>query len=321
MAEVTTLIPLDNINPTEVFIGGGVDVILKEIERKATESTFDVETARGRKDIASMAYKVARSKTVLDDFGKALVSKWKEDSKKVDVVRKQARDFLEDLQAKVRQPLTDFEMAEDARIAKEKADAELLQAWTDALAEDDLFNRQKAIEAKEAEFAKIEAERKAKEDADRIAKEQAERDERIRKEAEAKAKHDAEEAVQKAKEASERAERERLAAIESAKREAELAEQRRIEAEKKAKEDQERAVKAAEERAKKEAEAKERERLAAEARAKAEADRIAANREHQAKINKEAMADFIAIGFDDEHAKAIVVAIAQGKIRNVKIQY
>jgi len=321
MAEVTTLIPLDNINPTEVFVGGGVDVILKEIERKATETTFDVETARGRKDIASMAYKVARSKTVLDDFGKTLVAKWKEDAKKVDVVRKQARDFLEDLQSKVRQPLTDFEAAEDARIAKEKADAELLQAWTDALSEDDLFNRRKAIEAKEAEFAKIEAERKAKEDAERIAKEQAERDERIRQEVEARAKRDAEEAIQSAKEASERAERERLAAIESAKREAELAEQRRIEAEKKAKEDQERAVKAAEERAKKEAEAKERERLAAEAKARAEAERIAANREHQAKINKEVMADLIAIGFDEAKAKFIVMAIASGKIRNVKIQY
>ncbi len=254
-------------------------------------------------------------------MGKELTIEQKRQIKKNDVNRNLLWERCEKLQAEKRKPLTDWETAEDARIAKEKADAEFSQALEEALAEDDLFNRKKAIEAKEAEFAKIEAERKAKEGAERIAKEQAERDERIRKEAEAKAKRDAEASIQKAKDAADRAERERLAAIETAKREAELAEQRRIEAERKAKDDQERAVKAAEERAKEEVDEKERERLAAEARAKADADRIASNRSHQAKANKEAMVGFMAIGFNEAQAKIIVVAIASGKITNVFIKY
>jgi len=308
------LIPLDNINPVEVFVNDGLGPILQEIERKATEQTYDIETARGRQDCKSMAYKVARSKTVLDNFGKDLVSDWKEKSKKVDIVRKQARDFLEDLQSRVRKPLTDFEAAEEARIAAEKAAAELLADWESALSEDDLFNRKKEIVRKEAEFARIEAEKKAKEEAERLAQERKEREERIAREAAERAKREAQEAI-------ERAEREKIAAIERAKIEAEQAEKRRIEAERLAKESQARAVREAEERERERLAKIERERLAKEAAEKAEADRKAKLKSHRKKINADALACFEMNGIESDTARAIIDLIADGLIDHITINY
>ena len=63
-----------------------------------------------------MAYKVARSKTTLDDIGKELVAGWKDQAKEVDANRKLARETLDALKIKVRKPLTDWEEKEAKRI-------------------------------------------------------------------------------------------------------------------------------------------------------------------------------------------------------------
>lgn len=73
-------------------------------------------TAQDRKEIASMAAKVARSKVFIDNEGKELVAGWKRQSKAVDVQRKRIRDELDDLKAKVREPLTNWENAERERV-------------------------------------------------------------------------------------------------------------------------------------------------------------------------------------------------------------
>ena len=327
MAENNALIVVDKLDPIEIFVKGGLDIVIETISKRAEEELKDatLETARGRKIYASVAYKIARSKTLLDDMGKELTIEQKRQIKKNDVNRNLLWERCEKLQSEKRKPLTDWEAAEDARIAKEKADAEFAQAWCDAHAEHTLWLKAKELDALKAEMARKEAEQKAKEEAERIAKEQKEAQEKAAKEAAERATREAEQAAEKARiEAAAKAQ----AIIDEAQRKereaseaAAKAERDRIAAIEKAKSDQEAAVKAAEARAKEEADRKERERLSAEAKAKAEAERIASNRAHQAKINKEAMADFISIGFDDERSKAIVVAIASGKIRNVKIQY
>ncbi len=61
-----------------------LDKTLKDIKEKVMAFVPDTSTAKGRKDIASLAYKVAQSKTWLDNCGKNLVAEWKEKSKKVD---------------------------------------------------------------------------------------------------------------------------------------------------------------------------------------------------------------------------------------------
>ncbi|OCS62006.1 hypothetical protein BBZ50_02590 [Escherichia coli] len=47
----------------------------------------DITTAKGRKEIASLAYKVAQTKTYLDGLGKDLVAELKEIPKLIDANR------------------------------------------------------------------------------------------------------------------------------------------------------------------------------------------------------------------------------------------
>ncbi|EGT6367902.1 cell envelope biogenesis protein TolA, partial [Escherichia coli] len=48
----------------------------------------DITTAKGRKEIAYLAYKVAQTKTYLDGLGKDLVAELKEIPKLIDANRK-----------------------------------------------------------------------------------------------------------------------------------------------------------------------------------------------------------------------------------------
>ena len=109
------------IQPTDVrafFVESkNLDSILTEIETLANDFTPDVTTLKGRKLIGSQAYAVARTKTFIDGLGKELVDAEKEIPKRIDATRKRVRDFCDELQARVRKPLTDYENAEKARIA------------------------------------------------------------------------------------------------------------------------------------------------------------------------------------------------------------
>jgi len=186
------IIKADNLDPVAVFTGGGIDLILKEIERQVADLDIDLETTKGRKKIASTARKVSKSKVLLDNLGKELVADWKAKAKKVDATRKHARDFLDNLRDTVRQPLTEWEEAEKARQEEERKRIQFELDYEEALAENALFDREREIARKEAELARIEAERKAKEEAERLEKERIEREERLKKEAAEKAKREAE---------------------------------------------------------------------------------------------------------------------------------
>jgi len=312
--ESTELVVVEQLNVMDVFTGNSLDPLLAEIKAKATGFTPTVEHAKGRKQIASMAYRVSQSKVVLDNLGKDLVADWKNKAKKVDEARKAARDFLDNLRDEVRQPLTEWEEAEAAREAAEKLAKEIEEAHEAALAEHALFLRQKEIEAKEAELARQEEERRQKEEAERLERERLEREERMKREAAEAAKRKAEEEAQAKILEAERKEREAREAAEKAERD-------RIAAEERAKVEKEMAVKEAERKAREEAERIERERSEAEAKRKAEEEARQADIEHKKRINNAAVAAFVANGIVQEQAKQIVTLIAKGLIDNVKIVY
>lgn len=67
------------------------------LEREIAEFVPDLETETGRKKIASLAYKVARTKTAIDDAGALLKSEWLKKSQAIDLSR---RDIREDGQLK-----------------------------------------------------------------------------------------------------------------------------------------------------------------------------------------------------------------------------
>ncbi|HEL3849510.1 hypothetical protein [Stenotrophomonas maltophilia] len=308
------LIPLESVNAVEVFTGGGLDDLLARIRAEAVTLVPNVKTVAGRKEIASIAYKVSRSKTAIDDAGKALVADLKKQTGDIDSARKKARDTLDALRDEVRKPLTDWE-AEQERVERERVEAEERA-------------RAAAEEARLAEIARKEEEIRAREEAvraaeeaerQRVAAEQAER-ERVEREARLQAEA-AENAKREAAAAVERAEREAREATERAAREAAEAEQRAKDAAEKAEREKAEAVAAAERRAQEEAERAERERQAqADAQRKADEAR-AADVEHRRSINRAAMAALIAQGISEDDAATVITAIVQGKVPAVAIRY
>ncbi|MDE9584579.1 hypothetical protein [Citrobacter braakii] len=278
MSEVTDLVVIEKSSAMAVFTNNEkLDPIIEKIEKEARSLVPDVSTKKGRDAIASMAHKVARSKTYIDNAGKDLVAELKALPKQIDESRRIVRERLDALKDEVRRPLTEWE-AEQERIkaeeaAKIKAEEDRKRFESDheiALLMNEKHDREAKEKAEEAERQRLaheeELKRQAAEQAKREAEEKAaaelaaakKREEdaiAARAQAELLAKQAQERAEQEAKDAAAKAEAEKKAAIE--------AEQRKAQEEA--------------DRIKREAEAKEAARLAEEKRisdekAKREAD-------------------------------------------------
>ncbi|HAJ6532984.1 TPA: DUF2856 family protein [Escherichia coli] len=79
MSEVTDLVVIEKANAMTVFQSADqIEEILQKVEREVMSFVPDITTAKGRKEIASLAYKVAQTKTYLDGLGKDLVAELKE---------------------------------------------------------------------------------------------------------------------------------------------------------------------------------------------------------------------------------------------------
>jgi len=298
----TDLIPI-NTNPIVLFQENGLDPILNEIKRRVDNFESDATTSKGRKEIASFAYKIAQSKTFIDNAGKELVAKQKHQLKIIDIERKRSRDFLDEQKDLVRLPLTEFEEAEKEkeRIKQYNED------WKTALIEDNIFNREREIARKEAEAARI-AEEQQRE------KERQEYEQKLKDEATAQVKREAKEAV-------ERAEHEKIAAIERAKIEKEIALKEREEAIEIAEKEKIEAIELEKRKAKQEAERIERERIREQERIKLEDEQRAADTTHRITIKKAALADLELQGFDTDIAKQFINAVSNGKVSYISINY
>lgn len=309
------LIPVTDQKEIEkIFLSDGLTQQIEAIKKDALGFVADLKTGVGRKAYASKGREIASQKVVIDNAGKDLKSQYKVKCDQIDAVRKSARDTLDEVKANTLKPLTEWKAAQEL-IEQEKRDlVELTMDWEAALAEDDMFNRQKEIERREAEWEAREAERLEKERAEQEEKERVEREARIAREATERAEREAKEAV-------ERAEKEKQDAIEAAERE-------KVAVELKAKEDAERAdlekQEAIEKAKREEIERQERERLQKEEedRLKREVEeKNAANVAHQRKINKTALEGFTALGIKSELGKKIITAIAHKEIKHITINY
>lgn len=330
----------------------GLDPFLAKIREEIDGFVPDVTTRKGREAIASIAYKVARSKTALDNVGKELVAELKEVPKKVDAERKRMRDLLDHWQAEVRQPLTEWEQREEMRKAKHQAgidqinlrlecrdlDSTELKAnieWLEGLligegweefGTEAARTKDKALAAlREALVArdKYEAEQAELEllRAEAAAREQKEREERIAREAAEQARRQEEAKAQAERDAAVRREAEAQAAAErrelELKLQAQQAEREKLEAQQRAEQAERDAQRRAEEAA-----AQERQRQADErARIEREAAAREADKAHKKAINNEALAAFVAGGMDESSARRAVTLIAQRKIPGVHIYY
>lgn len=94
------------------------DAFFDQVKAETDKLDIDLTTEKGRKAIASMAYKVARTKTALDDFGKKLNEDARKQIAVVDEARRRVRERLDALRDEVRRPLTEWEEAEEKRKAR-----------------------------------------------------------------------------------------------------------------------------------------------------------------------------------------------------------
>ena len=329
---------------------GGAQSLFDRIAEQARSVVPDLSTDKGRKAIASMARKVASSKTAFDAHGKELKEQYTVITSKIDADRKLFRDQCDALRDEIRKPLTDWENADKQRIIDIEARINgLKQQFGSSLSVDiqNDIDRIQAIEIDDSfmEFqdkaklqkyetiellSKLLAEVKESEakqaelEALRIAEQarlQREHEERIAREAAERATREAEE---KARFEAERVQREKLEAEQreallKAEKEAALLreeqlKQQAIEREKQAEIDRQNAIEA------------ERKRIEQEAQAKAEADRKAqeareADKAHKKKVCDSILVELAKLNIDEQTGKDLIKAIYNNQIPNITIKF
>ena len=300
---------------------GGINSIIEQITTQAREKArnLDAETPKGRKELASIAYSVSKTKTWLDEQGKNLVSEAKSKIKVVDNERKAVRDQLDLLRDEIRKPVTDFEDAERKLIENAKQIKNLCESLKTPI--DEFGNLLSSAQIKTRldsaneiiiDDNQYQAELKDIVELTQLwlknllhsvdeQEKQAEEIKRIQAEEAAKAA-EAERIARDERIAFEAAERERKAAeaeIAKVQKEAEQAienERKRIEQER-------------------QSEKLEQERKAAIEKARSE------DKENRRTINCKALEAFIENNIEAEVAKSVLKLIVNGKIPNVSIQY
>ncbi|MFQ2729247.1 hypothetical protein ACK3YQ_01100 [Aeromonas caviae] len=354
----TTQAQLVVIEPTSAVAlfteGQGVAELLADIRQKATSLVPDITTAKGRKEVASIAHAVARTKTYLDGLGKEQTDKFKEIPKRIDANRKQIRDTLDALKDEVRAPLTQYEAAEEARVAALQsrlarlnelgssasieiaaADLQVMLNEVEQNALDDTWQEllpqatvAKELAAKrlgealaarlkyEAEQAELEQLRQKQAEQDRI-----DRERLIAEQAAEQARREEENRQRLEREAAQHREQEtqRQAlvaqqAAEQARRDSEASEMARQQAEANA-------ARLAEEAAARAAD-QERQRIEQEQASKQQEDeRRSADMEHRRTIDNAILMDLMGLGIDEGKAINLIKHIASNKIDHLTINY
>lgn len=245
----------------------------------------DVSTKAGRDLIRSFANRVTKSKTAIEAVGAELAKEQKEIPKRIDATRRLFKETLDAWRDEVRQPLTDWEAAEEERVARIKDGLAALQGTIDdpnwitrsvEVLRDRLGEVERDADVSEAkwdEYASAAAELRAKAievlterigiaekreaEAAELAKLRAEaeerakkdREEQIAREAAEKATRDAEEKAKAAEAAAAQREADLKAAVAKAAEDKRIAEERAVKAAQEAKEQAAREIQAREEAA------------------------------------------------------------------------
>jgi len=320
--QVLEMVVIEPVTVLEAYTKGeSLDFAIDQVRDVVKCFDHDLSTDAGRKRTASLAAKVARVKTGLDQMGKDLTTKWKSQAKVVDNSRKDMREALDALKVEARQPLTDWE----AEQAKEKALMEKLEA-AEKLATQLEYDHEVGLLINEkmdrdAADAKAEAERQAAVDAEFEERLRQEREANIAQEAAERATREAnDKAIFEKAQAEHKADQQK-AALKEAEEAKQRAKLEHDEALKQAKVRQDQAVRDAEDKALREAQAKIEERLAEDQRLLDEQVAREANQSHRRKINNAVLADLVKAGLDEVAGKKLIKLIATGKVAHTIITY
>ncbi|HDH1451689.1 TPA: hypothetical protein PIT98_001081 [Klebsiella quasipneumoniae subsp. quasipneumoniae] len=323
MSEIMDLVVIEKKNAMAVFTNNDqLDPLIEAIEKEARSLVPDVTTKKGRDAIASMAHKVARSKTYIDNAGKDLVAELKALPKQIDESRRVVRERLDALKDEVRRPLTEWE-AEQERIKAEEA---MNALHAEALVMNENIDLQRAVQF-EADhemallmndaFDREQAEKKAEAERQRIA-----REEEIKRLAEEKAKREAAEQAQREIDAAAAREREAILAKERAEREQREAAERAEREKQAAVEAERRKAQEEADRIRREAEQREQARLAEEKRKADEQARREADVRHRKAVGVEVVKALLAnTSLTRDQAIEVLTAVKDGRIPHTGISY
>lgn len=323
MSEIMDLVVIEKKNAMAVFTNNDqLDPLIEAIEKEARSLVPDVTTKKGRDAIASMAHKVARSKTYIDNAGKDLVAELKALPKQIDESRRIVRERLDALKDEVRRPLTEWE-AEQERIKAEEA---MNALHVEALAMNEEFDRQLAARIESDHemallmndaFDREQAEKKAEAERQRIA-----REEEIKRLAEEKAKREAAEQAQREIDAAAAREREAILAKERAEREQREAAERAEREKQAAVEAERRKAQEEADRIRREAEQREQARLAEEKRKADEQARRESDVRHRKAVGTEIVKALLAnTSLTRDQAIEVLTAVKDGRIPHTGISY
>lgn len=323
MSEIMDLVVIEKKNAMAVFTNNDqLDPLIEAIEKEARSLVPDVTTKKGHDAIASMAHKVARSKTYIDNAGKDLVAELKALPKQIDESRRVVRERLDALKDEVRRPLTEWE-AEQERI---KAEETMNALHVEALVMNEEFDRQMAARIESDHemallmndaFDRDQAEKKAEAERQRVAREL-----EIKRLAEEKAKREAAEQAQREIDAAAAMEREAILAKERAEREQREAAERAEREKQAAVEAERRKAQEEADRIRREAEQREQARLAEEKRKADEQARREADVKHRKAVGTEIVKALMAnTSLTRDQAIEVLTAVKDGRIPHTGISY
>lgn len=236
MSAEKKLIAIEEIseeNAPIIYVAGGLQRFVDLVKGQVLTEVPDLTTRKGRERIASLAATVSKSKTAVEKPGRDYLRRLKEMPKVVEAELREFVTTMDNLRDQVRQPLNEWQAAEDARVDRHNdaiahmkglaselgaLDAEQLNtriaelsafvlgdAWEEFEAE--------AARAKESSMSALQAALAARQKYDAEQAELA----RLRREAEERAEQDR---IRAAQEAAVEAERQRVAQQQQAEREA-----------------------------------------------------------------------------------------------------
>jgi hypothetical protein len=127
----------------------GIEGLVKRIEDEVRALHIDTTTELGRKEARSVAAKVSRSKTLIDDVGKELNEERNRLNKIVNAKRAEARDRLDALRDEVKAPVEAWEAKEAERVRRHEVAMDIFDP--------DQVSALNAVDEIKAAIAKVEA--------------------------------------------------------------------------------------------------------------------------------------------------------------------
>jgi len=122
MSDTLEVSTIETLTPDYVFQrAGGVEDIVSKLEADVRAIPMDATTEKGRKHIKSVAHRVSRSKTLLDDMGKFVQADARKLVDSVNADRRLINARLDALRDEVRKPVDEYEAREEARVNAHKA--------------------------------------------------------------------------------------------------------------------------------------------------------------------------------------------------------